>query len=201
MTVGIIDYGVGNIGSLLNMFYRLEVEASVITDPAAVVEHDHVLLPGVGAFDVAMRELHRTGFDRAVVDHAEAGGQLLGICLGMQLLLDSSEEGELPGLGLVSGTSRKFDASGGLRVPHMGWSQVNVEQDHPVLADLSDRHRFYFVHSYRVVCDDPGDVLASTVYGDRYTSMIAKGSVVGAQFHPEKSHRFGMQLLQNWVRL
>lgn len=201
MTVGIIDYGVGNIGSLLNMFYRLEVEAAVITDPADVSNHDHVLLPGVGAFDVAMRELRRTGFDQAVLDHADAGRQLLGICLGMQLLLDSSEEGSQPGLGLIAGTSRKFDASSGIRVPHMGWSQVQAEQPHPLLVGLPDTHRFYFVHSYRVICDDPSTVLASTEYGERYTSMIAKGSVIGAQFHPEKSHRFGMQLLKNWVTL
>lgn len=201
MTVGIIDYGVGNIGSLVNMFYRLEIEAAVITDPSAVPTHDHVVLPGVGAFDVAMRELHRTGFDDAVLAHASAGRQLLGICLGMQLLLDSSEEGALPGLGLISGTSRKFDASSGLRVPHMGWSQVEPEREHPLLTGLPESHRFYFVHSYRVICDDPSTVLASTLYGERYTSMISKGSVVGAQFHPEKSHRFGMQLLKNWVTL
>lgn len=201
MTVGIIDYGVGNIGSLLNMFYRLEIEASVITTASDVSNHEHVLLPGVGAFDVAMRELKRTGFDDAVLAHAESGRQLLGICLGMQLLLDSSEEGDLPGLGIIAGTSRKFDAATGIRVPHMGWSQIGVEQEHRLLEGLPDRHRFYFVHSYRVECADASNVLATTEYGERYTSMIAKGSVVGAQFHPEKSHRFGMQLLRNWVAL
>ncbi|MFS2280427.1 imidazole glycerol phosphate synthase subunit HisH [Microbacterium sp. OR21] len=201
MTVGIIDYGVGNIGSLINMFYRLEIEASVITGPAEVRNHEHVLLPGVGAFDIAMSQLQRTGFDDAVRSHADAGRHLLGICLGMQLLLDSSEEGQLPGFGLIPGTSRKFAATSHIRVPHMSWSQVRPERNHPLVDDLPENHRFYFVHSYRVVCDSASTVLATTEYGERYPSMISSGSVVGAQFHPEKSHRFGMRMLKAWAAL
>jgi len=200
MTVGIIDYGVGNIGSLQNMFFRLEVDASFVTDPAALTAYDHVVLPGVGAFDVAAAELQRTGFDDAVRAYAATGKQLLGICLGMQLLLDSSEEGVLSGLGLISGSSVRFDPSMGLRVPHLGWAQIRKERDHPIVADLPDDHRFYFAHSYHVKCADESNVLASTEYGARYASMICADSVTGAQFHPEKSHRFGMQMLKEWVQ-
>lgn len=196
--ITIVDYGVGNIGSLVNMFRRIGRTAELSSDPDRIAEADRLLLPGVGAFDVATEKLRSSGFDDAIRAQARTGRPLLGICLGMQLLLDSSEEGTSKGLGLIPGQSIRFDDSAGLRVPHMGWNQLDVRKPAPLVEGLSQAHRFYFVHSYRVVVADERDELARSQYGGAFTSMVTRENVTGAQFHPEKSHAFGMQMLDQW---
>jgi glutamine amidotransferase len=160
-----------------------------------------VLLPGVGAFDYGMARLSEPGFDEAVRSFAKSGRPLLGICLGMQLLLDGSEEGRSPGLGLIPGRSVRFDPSAGMRVPHMGWNAVTPARADSFISGVPDDNRFYFVHSYHVVPDDPASVLATSEYGNEFASMIRVDNVMGAQYHPEKSHAFGMTVLKNFATL
>jgi glutamine amidotransferase len=198
--ITIVDYGVGNIGSLLNMARRIGQEAELSADPERIASAERLLLPGVGAFDTATDKLRSGGFDAAIHEFARAGRPLLGICLGMQLLLDASEEGTSAGLGLIPGGSVRFDDSSGIRVPHMGWNQLIVRKPAAIVEGLPTNHRFYFVHSYRVVVSDERDELAGSDYGGEFTSMVQRENVTGAQFHPEKSHAFGMQMLDQWAR-
>lgn len=198
--ITIVDYGVGNIGSLINMSRRIGQEAELSADPEQIASAERLLLPGVGAFDTATDKLRSGGFDAAIHEFARSGRPLLGICLGMQLLLDSSEEGTSAGLGLIPGGSVRFDDSRGIRVPHMGWNQLIVRKPAAIVEGLPTNHRFYFVHSYRVVVSDECDELARSDYGGEFTSMVQRENVTGAQFHPEKSHAFGMQMLDQWAR-
>lgn len=198
--ITIVDYGVGNIGSLVNMFRRIGHQAELSGDPERIATADRLLLPGVGAFDVATEKLRSGGFDEAIHAHVRTGRPVLGICLGMQLLLDASEEGTSAGLGLIPGGSVRFDDSADLRVPHMGWNQLDVRKPAKLVEGLPADHRFYFVHSYRVVVADERDELARSDYGGDFTSMVNRENVTGAQFHPEKSHAFGMQMLDQWSR-
>jgi len=198
--ITIVDYGVGNIGSLLNMARRIGQEAELSADPERIASAERLLLPGVGAFDTATDKLRSGGFDAAIHEFARTGRPLLGICLGMQLLLDASEEGTSAGLGLIPGGSVRFDDSSGIRVPHMGWNQLIVRKPAAIVEGLPTNHRFYFVHSYRVVVSDERDELARSDYGGEFTSMVQRENVTGAQFHPEKSHAFGMQMLDQWAR-
>lgn len=201
--ISVVDYGVGNLGSILNMFRKINVPAQLVTTPQDVLAADKLLLPGVGAFDVAMQELARRELIEPLKHQAlQARIPILGICLGMQLLGHGSDEGKLPGLGLIDARCHlfRFPADSRLKVPHMGWNLIYPERESPILAGLTEQQsRFYFVHSYRVVCADPQDSLAKTDYGGKFTSMVQRGNVIGAQFHPEKSHRFGMQLLRNFA--
>jgi len=201
MTVSLVDYGLGNLGSVVNMLKRIGTQIHLVRTPDGIHESDRLLLPGVGAFDAGMRLLDEQGLGRAIQEFAASQRPLLGICLGMQLLLDSSDEGDLSGLGLVPGRSIRFEQRAGLRIPHMGWNLVRPVRQDPLVANLPDESRFYFVHSYRVVPDDDQGVLAITEHGDVFASMIRQGNVMGAQFHPEKSHAFGMQLLKNFASL
>lgn len=201
----VVDYGMANLGSILNMFRRLGVEARATGDAAAVAAATRLILPGVGAFDQAMQRLHELRLldvlnRRALEDRIP----ILGICLGMQLLTRGSEEGRRAGLGWIPAEARRFrfgQEHGRLRVPHMGWNTLLPTGTHPLLSGLEVDARFYFVHSYYVRCDDPKNLLGETVYGDRFAACIAQGNVLGAQFHPEKSHRFGMRLLKNFAAL
>ena len=201
MSVSVIGYGLGNLGSVVNMFKRIGTDVRVISTPEEVAASDRVLLPGVGAFDHGMSRLAETGLDDSLREFATTGRPFMGICLGMQLLLDGSEEGELPGLGVVPGKSLRFTPTPGLRIPHMGWNPVAAQHEDPLLAGLDADNRFYFVHSYHVVPDDPAHVLGVTDYGEDFASMISAGNVMGAQFHPEKSHFFGMTVLRNFATL
>jgi glutamine amidotransferase len=200
-TVSVIDYGLGNLGSVANMLKRVGTRSRRVSSPAEVAESESVLLPGIGAFDTGMRLLHEKGLVSAIRDFAASGRPILGICLGMQLLLDSSEEGKAAGLGLVAGQSRRFPASVGMRVPHMGWNWAKPVRDDSLIADLPTGSRFYFVHSYYVAPDDEKDVLTRTEYGVPFASMIRAGNIMGAQFHPEKSHTFGMRVLANFAAI
>lgn len=201
MSVSVVSYGLGNLGSVLNMLRRVGADPRVASTPEEVGASERLLLPGIGAFDTGMRLLRDARLSEPIQDFAASGRPLLGICLGMQLLLDSSEEGAEPGLGLISGSSRKFDDSIGLRVPHMGWNTLVPSRPDPLVADLLEDSRFYFVHSYHAVPAAKADTLAVTDYGAPFSSMIRANNVMGAQYHPEKSHAFGMQIFRNFAAI
>lgn len=200
--IAIVDYGMGNLGSIQNMFRRIGVPARLVSDPAALRESPKVVLPGVGAFDAAMERIAAAGL-RPVLDELalERRVPVLGICLGMQLLTRSSEEGRLPGLGWIAGETRRFPRVAGLPVPHMGWNVARSTCESRLTAGLGEEPRFYFVHSYYVQVDEPEDSVLKTVYGLQFDSAVSHGNIYGAQFHPEKSHKYGMQLLRNFAAL
>lgn len=202
--ISVLNYGSGNIGSVLNMIRHVGGQAEVMEDAAGVMSAKKILLPGVGSFDNAMRRLARLGLVEPLKARADAGVPFLGVCLGMQLLANASEEGSMAGLGLISGRVRRFRFHGDaaiLKIPHMGWNSVTPVRAHPLGQGLEAGARFYFVHSYYYDCEDKGDVLFRSDYGHEFTSGVQRGNVMGVQFHPEKSHRFGMQLIHNFVRL
>jgi imidazole glycerol-phosphate synthase subunit HisH len=199
----IVDYGLGNLASILNMLRKIGAQARISSDPGVIDSATKLLLPGVGSFDSGMAALEERGLvpvlSRKVLD---AGTPLLGLCLGMQLLTRGSEEGRRPGLGWIDATTVRFRFPEGgprLPVPHMGWNGIRVTRESPLLAALPDPARFYFVHSYHVVCGSEDQVLATTSYGYDFPSVIGRGRLVGTQFHPEKSHKFGMALLRSFV--
>lgn len=200
-SVSLIDYGVGNLGSVRNMFKRIGVQTEDLTSPEQLASASRVLLPGVGAFDHGMGALRDNGWVAPIREHVSTGKPLLGICLGMQLLLDSSEEGELPGFGFVPGKVVKFTAAPGLRVPHMGWNLAVPTRQNALLQGLEEDSRFYFVHSYFASPDNEANTLTVTSYGQPFASSVIAGNVYGTQFHPEKSHRYGMQLLKNFSEI
>src|SRR6478672_7732558 len=197
--ITIVDYGMGNLGSLSNMFKRIGVESEIASDHEKLLSAKKILLPGVGAFDAAMERINGGGF-REILDKKalEEKIPVLGICLGMQLLTNSSEEGKLPGLGWIPAKTTKFSFAkdSKLKVPHMGWNLIYEKNASPLTSDLPAEPRFYFVHSYFVQADDSKHVLATTIHGVEFNSIIQKENIYGAQFHPEKSHKFGMKLLQ-----
>lgn len=203
--VAVVDYGVNNVGSVLNMLRRVGVETVAARTPAELREGDAILLPGVGAFDSGVKGLQAAGLFDAIREAVlERAVPILGICLGMQLLTRGSEEGSLAGLGLVHATTKRFafsftETHRTLKVPHMGWNETTC-LDRELFAGLVDP-RFYYVHSYHVVCDTPSDVAARCSYGIDFTAAVRRGRVMGTQFHPEKSHRFGMQVLSNFATL
>lgn len=196
--ISIIDYGMGNLGSIKNMLTKIGFESKLESDPNNLRTATSIILPGVGAFDNAMERLNSSGFSEAITDFAKTGSPVLGICLGMQLLASQSEEGELKGLNLIPGDVVRFQSKS-LKVPHMGWNIVKPKNE-SLFSQLED-NRFYFVHSYYYVPKKSEHVAGTTDYGDTFVSCINCENIFGAQFHPEKSHKFGMQLLTNFVRL
>lgn len=200
----IVDYEVGNVGSILNMCKRVEIPAALSRDPSVIAKAQKLILPGVGAFDAGMERLvHHNLIEvlrRRVLDER---APLLGICLGMQLLGSGSEEGARPGLGLLPARCVRFaeDRAKDIKVPHMGWNVVTPTRPHALFKSEDPELRFYFVHSYHVVPDDPSHALATTNYGGEFTSAIGNDNVLGVQFHPEKSHRFGMRLMANFAAM
>lgn len=200
--VSIIDYGIGNLGSILNMYRKLGITAERIASPEGILGAKRLILPGIGAFDACAQALDDSGLRPGLLAAVAAGSPLLGICVGMQLLTKGSDEGSLPGLGLVDAYTRRFPATPGLKVPHMGWNSVQWQApDHPLATDLFGDVRFYFVHSYYVQCNDPADSLAAAVHGVSFSAAIRSGNAMGVQFHPEKSHKFGLRLLRNFSRI
>ena len=201
-SLGIIDAGMGNVGSVANMARRLGADARIVAAPDDIAGLDRLVLPGVGAWDTACARLRETGMDEAVLAAATAGTPILGICLGMQLLLDTSDEGSARGLGWIPGRVARLPshtARGEVRIPHMGWSPIAPSGDHPLLRGLMTDARYYFVHSFAAVPDDPSHVLATASYGDPFVAVIGRDNVVGTQFHPEKSHRHGKAVLSAFL--
>ncbi|HVF50217.1 MAG TPA: imidazole glycerol phosphate synthase subunit HisH [Pyrinomonadaceae bacterium] len=198
--VCIIDYGVGNLRSVEKAFTAAGCEASVSGDAGVLRAAERLVLPGVGAFAACMRALAARGFDELVRERVAEGVPLLGVCVGMQMLFDESEEfGLTKGLRMLRGRVRRFDES--LLVPHVGWNQVSfASREHPLLAGLETEAFFYFVHSYYCAAEQPGDVLGRTDYGAPYASIVARGRVCGVQFHPEKSQSAGLRLLRNFAQ-
>jgi imidazole glycerol-phosphate synthase subunit HisH len=200
--ISILDYGIGNTGSILNMLRKLRVEADVVATPESVLAARRLLLPGIGAFDACMAALQKSGLRECVPEFVASGRPLLGICVGMQMLTLGSEEGVIPGLGLIRAHTRRFAALPGLRIPHMGWDTVRwLTPAHPLAKELTGDSRFYFVHSYRVTCEAAANTMAACTYGEEFAAAIVADNVAGVQFHPEKSHRFGLQLLSNFSNL
>lgn len=196
----IIDYGMGNLRSVQKGFEKVGVEAAVVREPHLVDRAAGVVLPGVGAFADAMANLRAAGLDEAVHRAVEAGKPFLGICLGQQLLFEASEEwGYTEGLGIFPGRVRRLPE--GLKVPHMGWNQIEILKADPLLEGIPDRSSFYFVHSYAVEPAEKELALALTEYGVRFASIVGRGSVYGIQFHPEKSSALGLKILENFGRV
>ncbi len=201
--ITIINYGMGNLGSVLNMYRRLGVPARISSDRDEILSAEKLILPGVGAFDAGMQRLHELDLVKPLTDKVKSDRTpVLGLCLGMQLLTGSSEEGVLPGLGWIEGRTVRFrvdPAQANLKIPHMGWNTTEVCKVSPLVSGLEQDARYYFVHSYHITCDDPDDVVALTHHGYDFPAIIHRGNIMGTQFHPEKSHRFGMQLLKNFA--
>lgn len=202
--IAIVDYNMGNLASVKNAFDLLGEKVVVESDPDKLSSYDKVILPGVGAFGDAMEHLKSRGMDQAVKEYAQSGKYLLGICLGMQLLFDSSEEfGITEGLGLIPGRVVAFDTSrfhAPLKVPHMGWNRMFTKA-HPLFEGLDEAHYLYFVHSYHALCANEADSIGESVYGYRFTSAVAHANVMGIQPHPEKSHQNGLSILKNFINL
>ena len=195
----IVDYGSGNIASILNMHRYLGIEATTSALPHEILKADRIILPGVGAFDSAMSKLQSSGLDDTIREFVKIRQKpVLGICLGMQLLMEKSQEGIESGLGLIPGQVIQFEASKTLRVPHMGWRKVTINAHNQLTSDLSSNDKFYFVHSYYVKPKYERDVALSINYGSEVTVAIANQNIYGVQFHPEKSHKHGMKIFENF---
>lgn len=200
--VGIINYGLGNLGSIQNMLKAIGEKSIISADKDELDKCDRYILPGVGAFDAGINRLEDAGLTDYIKNKTLNEKKLiLGICLGMQLLGRKSEEGTLGGLGLIPFDNVKFMLDDtDLRVPHMGWDIVDFKQDCPLLRNLQGQQRYYFVHSYHAKCDYQENVLMTCDYGYEFAAAVVKENIMGVQFHPEKSHDFGMALLKNFVK-
>ena len=201
--IAIVDYKMGNIASIRNMLKKVGSDSMITSDVDEIARADKLILPGVGAFDVAMTHLAEMGLLDVLNDSVLVRRTpVLGICLGIQLLTRRSEEGRLPGLGWVDGETIRFridQAPGAPKVPHMGWNAVRPKQADSLFKDMDPEAGFYFVHSYHVVCDTEEEVLATAFHGYEFACAVKKDNIMGTQFHPEKSHRYGMQVLKNFV--
>lgn len=204
--ITIIDYGMGNLGSIQNMLKKVGAAAIISSSIDDIEQADKLILPGVGAFGHGMQQIEQRGL-LPVLNEKVLGQKtpILGICLGMQLLTEHSEEGDVEGLGWIKGETVRFRLNGehpGLKVPHMGWNEVTIHTDNTLFKDVQDEDTgFYFVHSYHVVCAQEEDVLATTHHGYDFVSAVQRGHIMGTQFHPEKSHKYGMRLLKNFAEM
>lgn len=196
--LAIVDYGGGNLGSLIAALHRRGARFAIADDPGTIAESDAALLPGDGAFGATMRALKERGLDRAILKHVDAGKPFLGICVGMQILFEDSDEfGSTPGLGIMRGRVSRFERAP--RVPHMGWNDLEVIVQHPFVKDLGSEPYAYFLHSYRAPVGP--DTVAACTHGERFCAIAARDNVMGTQFHPEKSQHAGARLLDNFLRL
>jgi glutamine amidotransferase len=203
--VVIIDYEVGNLTSIKKMLKKAGcADVLISSKPEDILKATKLILPGVGHFDYGMRKLHSSGLVELLNKRVlEDKIPILGICLGAQLLTRGSEEGSQKGLGWVAADTVKFDSSKldqNLKIPHMGWSEVTYKADAPLFTDMPEDSRFYFVHSYHITCDNTEDIGVTTKYGYEFVAGVVKDNIMGMQFHPEKSHKFGMQLLSNFIK-
>ena len=203
--ITIIDYGLGNIRAFVNVYERLNIKTKVAHNAEDIKDATKIILPGVGAFDYAMKQLNASGM-RDELDNKVLGEKIpvIGICVGMQILANSSEEGILPGLGWIDGEVKLFDTTKiphKTRLPHMGWNNINPVNGHDLLNGLDAQSRFYFLHSYYFVCHNENEIISTTEYGISYASAVNRENIFGIQFHPEKSHSNGIQLLKNFAVL
>ena len=202
--ITIIDYGVGNIRAYINLYERINVKIKVAYNAADLKSATKIILPGVGAFDYAMTRLNSSGMRETIAELVLVKKlPIIGICVGMQMLGEISEEGELPGLGWIPGKIKLFDSkvlSSERRLPHMGWNNISHNNDN-LFGSVDLNNRFYFLHSYYFECENQDDILATTEFGVNFTSAIKKDNIYGVQFHPEKSHTNGVQLLKNFANI
>jgi len=197
----VVDVGLGNIGSICNMIKCVGGDAYSSSSPDDVANAAKIILPGVGSFDAGMKALDDAGLIDPIKFAANNNVNILGICLGMQMLFNSSEEGRLEGLGLIPGDVKKFQPKDNIKVPHMGWNMVKLTNHSSLLDEQDDEMRFYFVHSYYVACKSDSDSVGVTHHGRTFTSAVERNKIMGVQFHPEKSHRFGMALFKRFSGL
>ncbi|TLU86000.1 MAG: imidazole glycerol phosphate synthase subunit HisH [Chlorobium sp.] len=203
--ITIIDYGLGNIRAFVNVYERLNIKINIAHNRSDIINATKLILPGVGSFDYAMSQLNNSGMrevlEEQVISH---NVPVIGICVGMQMMAKSSDEGKMSGLGWLDAEVKLFDTSQipyKTRLPHMGWNTINITRQNILLDQLNDVSRFYFLHSYYFSCNKQEDIIAKTEYGAEYASAINKGNIYGIQFHPEKSHKNGIQLLHNFAKL
>lgn len=203
MNIVIIDYSVGNLGSVKNMFKRIGVNALISGNIDAISKAEKLVLPGVGRFDYGMQQLTSLGLITVIKEKVEKDKTpILGICLGVQLLTEYSEEGHVAGLGFVKGKTIAFDKSelhANQKIPHMSWTSVKDYSSSKLFKDMYEDPRFYFVHSYHLQLQNSSDIMVKANYGYEFAAGVERGNVLGVQFHPEKSHKFGMKLLENFV--
>lgn len=201
--IGVLDYGIGNVKSVVNMIKKIGADVIILNTENEIKKVDKLIIPGVGSFDTGIRKLRESGLIDAINKHAIKDKKpLLGICLGMQILGRSSEEGSEKGLSFIPFDNVKFKfKENSNKIPHMGWNYVTANlKDEPLLKDLDKEQRYYFVHSFHAVCDNEDNILMKSVYGYEFIAAVKKDNIVGFQFHPEKSHRYGMAILNNFVR-
>lgn len=200
----VVDYGLGNIGSILNMIKKVGGKANCSSNIKEINDADKLILAGVGSFDTGIKNLNEKGLIPILSQRANKEKvPILGICLGMQLMTKNSQEGILPGLGWIDAVTKKFnfEKNDNYKVPHMGWNTVNIRREGSIFIDMPIESRFYFVHSYYVSCNNQSDILSTTNYGIEFVSSYQKDNIIGTQFHPEKSHKFGLKLMKNFVEM
>ncbi len=200
--IGIINYGSGNVGAIANIYKKLRISHFISNDVSELEAAERYILPGVGAFDATMMNLQDSGLITMLNDQVrKKGKKILGICVGMQILAEASEEGALPGLGWIPGRVRKIDAtriSSNLKLPHMGWNSLTTQVDHPIFDAVEAAIGFYFLHNYYFDAANAEDVMATVTYGDELPCAVGRANVYGVQFHPEKSHHNGVSIFRNF---
>jgi glutamine amidotransferase len=204
--IAIANYGLGNVRAFANIYHRLNIPFTIAETPEQLMKSDRVILPGVGSFDYAMGLLDRSGLRPCLEEIALVKKRpVLGICVGMQMLADSSEEGTAAGLGWIPGKVLKIrnqeSKPRSLPLPHMGWNSIEIDRPSPLMAELAGDARFYFLHSYYFECESADNLIASATYGPRFACLVGKENIYGIQCHPEKSHANGVRLLQNFAGL
>lgn len=204
-TVTIVNYGLGNVQAFANIYKKINIDFNVASSPDELRPAGKIILPGVGSFDWAMKRLAESGMQAALEEMVvDKGIPVLGVCVGMQMMARKSDEGLLAGLGWIDGTVRKFTATNencASQLPHMGWNNISPRSDNALMANFDEQSRFYFLHSYYFHCNNADDSIAVTNYGIKYTSAINHKNIYGVQFHPEKSHSWGIQLLKNFAEI
>jgi glutamine amidotransferase len=198
--ITVIDYGMGNLRSVVKAVEKYTSDVRVSSDPASIATSKALIMPGDGAFGHAMENLTQMGWVEPLIDFIKAGGYFFGICLGYQLLFSTSEEfGHHKGLDIIPGAVVRFTTD--LKVPHMGWNQVEFKQHHPVVNGIPQQSYFYFIHTYYPVVNDSSWIIGQTQYAVEFASIVGKGNCIATQFHPEKSHKYGLKMIENFVRM